>query len=130
MFFNLVKILYFAFCAINKTKININPENNGNKVNIIGDKNLDLEDTRNTGLDERVSKMSDIVDDGKINVELLANINENFYKQRVLKTLENDKISLIEKLEVLNRYLLYIHTDEHVNIFAGGLLDDWNFEIN
>ena len=130
MFFNLATILCFAFCAINKTKMNINPEDNENKHHIIGTNNFDLEDTRNKGLDERVSKMSDIVDADKINVELLTNINENFYKQRVLKTLENDKISLIEKLEVLNRYLLYIHTDEHVNIFAGGLLDDWKFEIN
>lgn len=124
MFLNLATILYFSFCAVNKVQ-----NNNyilGKDTHIT---DIDIDEIRNIGIDERVNKMTDIIDGGEINVELLANINENFYKKRVLETLQDDKISLIEKMNVLNRYLLYVHTDPPVNIFAGGLLDDWDFEL-
>ena len=122
MFLNLATILYFSFCAVNKVQ-------NNNYI-LAKDTHLtDLDEIRNIGMDERVNKMTDIIDGGEINVELLANINENFYKKRVLETLQDDKISLIEKMNVLNRYLLYVHTDPAVNLFAGGLLDDWDFEL-
>lgn len=122
MFLNLATILYFSFCAVNKVQ-------NNNYI-LAKDTHLtDLDEIRNIGMDERVNKMTDIIDGGEINVELLANINENFYKKRVLETLQDDKISLIEKMNVLNRYLLYVHTDPPVNLFAGGLLDDWDFEL-
>jgi hypothetical protein len=123
MFLNLATILYFSFCALNKVHNNISILGNEKSI-------TDLDQIKNVGMDERVSKMSDIiVDGGEINVELLTNINENFYKKRVLEILQDDKISLIEKMNVLNRYLLYVHTDPPVNLFAGGLLDDWDFEL-
>tara|TARA_B100000424_G_C22865494_1_gene461015 strand:- start:356 stop:727 length:372 start_codon:yes stop_codon:yes gene_type:complete len=122
MFLNLATILYFSFCAVNKIQ-------NNNYI-LANDKQLtDLDEIRNTGMDERVNKMTDIIDGGEINIDLLTNINENFYKKRVLETLQDDKISLIEKMNVLNRYLLYVHTEPPVNLFAGGLLDDWDFEL-
>lgn len=122
MFLNLATILYFSFCAVNKVQNN----------NYILEKNThftDIDEIRNTGIDERVNKMTDIIDGGEINIDLLTNINENFYKKRVLETLQADKISLIEKMNVLNRYLLYVHTEPPNNLFAGGLLDDWEFEL-
>jgi len=122
MFLNLATILYFSFCAVNKIQ-------NNNSI-LDNDKHItDLNEIRNTGMDERVNKMTDIIDGGEINIDLLTNINENFYKKRVLETLQDDKISLIEKMNVLNRYLLYVHTEPPVNLFAGGLLDDWDFEL-
>lgn len=122
MFLNLATILYFSFCAVNKV-------HNNNYILAKDTHISDIDEIRNTGMDERVNKMTDIIDGGEINVELLANINENFYKKRVLETLQDDKISLIEKMNVLNRYLLYVHTEPPVNLFAGGLLDDWEFEL-
>lgn len=120
MFFNIIGVIYFAFCALNN--------NNIENAKLITNKPLDFEDIRKTGLDERVSKM-DNIDSDKVNNELLEKIQENFYKKRVLNTLQNNDISLIQKMEVLNRYLLYIHTEEPVNLFAGGLLDDWDFKF-
>jgi len=122
MFLNLVIILYFSFCAVNKVQ-------NNNYILAKDTHITDIDEIRNSGMDERVNKMTDIIDGDEINIDLLANINENFYKKRVLETLQDDKISLIEKMNVLNRYLLYVHTDQPVNIFAGGLLDDWEFEL-
>lgn len=121
MFLNLATILYFSFCAINRNKTN--------NEQLIISKNIDFENIRNTGLDERVSRMIDIIDTEELNNELLTKIDENFYKKRVLETLQNNELSIIKKMEVLNRYLLYIHTEEPINMFAGGLLDDWDFEI-
>lgn len=123
MFLNLATILYFSFCAINRTKTDVHNEQ------LISTNNFDLDNTRNTGLDERVNKMTDIIDTHELNNELLAKIDENFYKKRVLETLQNNELSIMKKMEVLNRYLLYIHTEAPVNLFAGGLLDDWDFEI-
>ena len=33
-------------------------------------------------------------------------------------------------MNTLNRYLLYVHDGPPVNLLAGGLLDDWEFDIN
>lgn len=125
MFINTLSWLYFCFCA----NTNITPSQvETTKFNFFKN-NLDLNQTRNTGLDERVSIMSDIIQDTEINYELLASIDENFYKKNVLDILKNDNIPLIQKMNTLNRYLLYIHDGPAVNLFAGGLLDDWEFEI-
>ena len=121
MFLNLLIILYFSLCAINRTKTN--------NEQLIISKNIDFKHTRNAGLDERVSKTNNIIDTNKLNNELLKKIDENFYKKRVLETLQNNELSTIKKMEVLNHYLLYIHTEEPINLFAGGLLDEWDFEI-
>lgn len=63
-------------------------------------------------------------------VETLEYINLNFKKQLLLnKLLSND--SLINKLSFLNsKEYNYLFDDiPYVNITAGGLLNDWNFEI-
>ena len=112
MFFNIIGIIYFAFCALN------------NNSKLISNKPLDVEDIIKTGLDERVSKMNNIIEN-----ELLEKIQENFHKKQLLDILENNQISIIQKMDILNQYLLYIHTEESANLFAGGLLDDWDFEF-
>jgi hypothetical protein len=117
MFFNIIGVICFAFCALN---------NNNNKL--MSNKPLDFEDIRKTGLDERVSKM-DNIDNDKVNNELLEKIHENFHKKRLLDILENNQISIIKKMDILNQYLLYNSTSLHANLFAGGLLDDWDFKF-
>ncbi len=112
MFFNIIGIIYFAFCALN------------NNSKLISNKPLDYEDIRKTGLDERVSKMNNIIEN-----ELLEKIQENFHKKQLLDILENNQISIIQKMDILNQYLFYNTTSLHSNLFAGGLLDDWDFEF-
>ena len=112
MFFNIIGIIYFAFCALN------------NNSKLISNKPLDYEDIRKTGLDERVSKMNNIIEN-----ELLEKIQENFHKKQLLDILENNQISIIKKMDILNQYLFYNTTSLHSNLFAGGLLDDWDFEF-
>ena len=125
MFIPVLAILYFCFC----TRLNLSSNStDDNSFNKYFKSKLDLDDTRNTGLDERVSRMSDIID-GQLDYELLSKIDQNFYKQRVLNKLINPNITEIEKINILNRYLLYFDSDPVVNIYAGGLLDDWEFEI-
>jgi hypothetical protein len=60
---------------------------------------------------------------------LLPKIYENFEKMYLLKKLENNninihtKLSLISYYEILNKYpVSYI-----ANLYAGGLLNDWDF---
>ena len=66
MFINTLSWLYFCFCA----NTNITPSQvETTKFNFFKN-NLDLNQTRNTGLDERVSIMSDIIQDTEINYEL------------------------------------------------------------
>ncbi len=59
-------------------------------------------------------------------IETLEKINQNIYKHKILKILENENVSIISKLE-------YIHTfqDEpiSINITNGGLYNDFNFQI-
>ena len=112
MFFNIIGIIYFAFCALN------------NNSKLISNKPLDVEDIIKTGLDERVSKMNNIIEN-----ELLEKIQENFHKKQLLDILENNQISIIKKMDILNQYLFYNTTSLHSNLFAGGLLDDWDFEF-
>ena len=116
MFFNIIGIIYFAFCALNNNNI----ENN----KLISNKPLDFEDIKKTGLDERVSKLDNIIEN-----ELLEKIQENFYKKHLLDILENNQISIIQKMDILNQYLFYNTTSLHSNLFAGGLLNDWDFEF-
>ena len=116
MFFNIIGVIYFAFCALNN--------NNIENSKLISNKPLDYEDIRKTGLDERVSKMNNIIEN-----ELLEKIQENFHKKQLLDILENNQISIIKKMDILNQYLFYNTTSLHSNLFAGGLLDDWDFEF-
>ena len=125
MFINLIGWLCFSFCA----NTNITPSSvEKTKFNFFKNK-LDLNETRNTGLDERISVLPDIVDGPNLDYELLSKINENFYKQNVLSILTNPNINELEKINTINRYLLYVQTDPPVNIYAGGLIDDWEFDI-
>ena len=127
MFLGSILSILFSFCA----QTNITPATTDNRsgFNLFKYK-LDLNETRNIGLDERLSKMSGIIDGADLDYDLLSRINENFYKKNVLSVLTNSKISELEKMNTLNRYLLYVHDGPPVNLLAGGLLDDWEFDIN
>jgi hypothetical protein len=60
--------------------------------------------------------------------EKLQEIIMNYEKYKLLKKLESNSISLYEKIKFIEENYLF---DEQVssNLIAGGLLEDWNFEM-
>lgn len=65
---------------------------------------------------------------------LIAKIRKYFLYKDFLRTLENDKISIQDKLRIIeNNYLLNIDDNASskytTNLLAGGLMDDFNFEL-
>ena len=63
--------------------------------------------------------------------EELYKIFLNFKKMELLKNLKNNKLNTLQKMEKIN--IFNKNYEEHIichNITKGGLLDDWDFEIN
>ena len=60
--------------------------------------------------------------------EELEKISIHFKKQNLLFLLKNDELSIFEKINLIEKYdTLYCNISS--NIFNGGLLDDWEFNI-
>jgi len=72
-----------------------------------------------SGNDERYP-----VNDTNNEVEIY-NIYKNYENKKLLDVLQNDKISINTKLD-----LLHDNTIKSVNLTAGGLMDDFNFTIS
>jgi hypothetical protein len=60
--------------------------------------------------------------------EKLQKITMNYEKYKLLKKLESNSIPLHEKIKFIEQNYLF---DEQLslNLLAGGLLEDWNFEM-
>ena len=60
----------------------------------------------------------------------LTNIQETYTKLKLLKYLENSDISVPDKIEAIKEHN-FIHKKSPLStdITAGGLMDDWNFEL-
>lgn len=81
-----------------------------------------LNSKNNSGIDMRYPESTDF------NKTLNFKINQNYYKYNLLKKLESNKISELNKLELLKNSPL-IESDMYPNITAGGLFDDFNFNF-
>ena len=81
----------------------------------------------NNGYDERYYYR--IYDEPDANAEL-TNIQETYTKLKLLKYLENSDISVPDKIEAIKEHN-FIHKKSPLStdITAGGLMDDWNFEL-
>jgi hypothetical protein len=81
------------------------------------------------GYDERYINETDPLND---NIDLLIKIRQNFYKLRLLKYLENEKISIIDKVKLVEDYEKNTSESKYkANLFSGGLLKDWdNFNFH
>lgn len=64
-------------------------------------------------------------DDSK---EKMEKINLHFHRFFVLKQLESN-ISIYDKLNIVDHYDLNTKYNLNPNIFSGGLLEDWEFEL-
>tara|TARA_Y100000816_G_scaffold67659_1_gene45125 strand:- start:71 stop:451 length:381 start_codon:yes stop_codon:yes gene_type:complete len=62
------------------------------------------------------------------NEEEMQRFEENFQKLQLLEYLENNSTSFLKKTDFASMYLEDFE-DRLPNIMRGGLLDDWDFEI-
>lgn len=62
------------------------------------------------------------------NEEEMQRFEENFQKLQLLEYLENNNISFLKKTDFATMYLEDFE-DRLPSIMRGGLLDDWDFEI-
>ena len=60
--------------------------------------------------------------------EELFKINKYLEMKKILKTLENDKVGIQDKLTIIKNYDL-LEDNMGNNLFVASLLDDWNFNI-
>ena len=81
--------------------------------------------SRRGGFDERFNQTSDK------NSEMLITFQKNLVKMNLLKKLQSSHIGEAEKLKEIEKYqndnyeMKYFYNSE-----AGGLYDDWNFNID
>lgn len=58
----------------------------------------------------------------------LFKIKKYLELNKILNSLESSKISDIDKLNIID-YNYILDEDSYIDLFAGGLYDDWNFNI-
>jgi hypothetical protein len=62
-------------------------------------------------------------------LQIINNIKQNFYKLNLLKILTNENISDINKLKLIDQYIVFHYPNKMINnIYAGGLFNDWDYE--
>ena len=115
---------FYAFLMLMKlgTKILYNRETSTpvNKIN-----GLDVVDLKSTsGFDMRYTNVTSTENESQ-----LANIKKNFFIQNILKTLEDDYESESRKISLLEENSFLFDESMTTNMLAGGLLDDYNFEL-
>jgi len=111
-------IINYVMCMCSKfnlKKININLDNIETYKFLDNEagKGLEGHDTRNIFIDKD---------------EEMFKINKYLEMKKILKTLENDKIGIYDKLTIIKNYDL-LEDNIGNNLFEAGLLDDWNFNI-
>ncbi len=62
-----------------------------------------------------------------LDVEMLDKIKMYNHKFRVLKRLEDDKVSIFDKIELIENEELINFFTRAPNITSGGLFDDWDW---
>lgn len=81
----------------------------------------------NNGYDERY--LYRIYNEPDSNAEL-SNIQETYTKLKLLKILENPDIGVPVKIEAIKEHnFIYKKSPISPDINAGGLMDEWNFEL-
>ena len=61
--------------------------------------------------------------------EELEKLHINFEKQKILLLLQDDRIDIYKKIELIKNYDIIDEDHFDVNILKGNLLDDWEFNI-
>ena len=80
------------------------------------------------GRDNRYSINENSIDNDQF---VMAKIGKYFLYKELLKTIKNDKVSIQEKLQIIeDSNILHLDKSKYVpNLLTGGLMDDFNFEL-
>ena len=82
------------------------------------------------GCDNRFPTSENSIDDGQI---IISKLGKYFLYKNLLKTLENDKVSIQDKVKIIEDnnipHLNKSNSKYATNLLAGGLVDDFNFEL-
>lgn len=89
-----------------------------------------LDDIKNVGIDERVPMFINLpgAETNEQHLKILSTINDNFYKKKLLQTLENNRYSDLYKLILIEEYNKYNNPTSIMNYESGGLYHDWDFD--
>jgi len=114
-------ILLYLF-IIKKFKKNILIENNNNLNSEIITRKKSIKTGGNNDVYPADSK--------KEFNEYIYNFTKNYNNYKLLKTLENNKVNSLTKISKINDYYKNENSNYMHNLNKGGLLNDWNFDIN
>lgn len=126
----LLKILFIISCIFNHKKytkfrtlgnhIEMPTENDKNLYMLTRFYECSLVELHMDGFDSRYNNDEPSIE----------KLSQNLLKQQLLKTLEHPEISIHDKITIIDDFN-FIFDKHHydTNIFEGGLIDDWEFEI-
>lgn len=113
--------LLYIFCLTSFIKLGVYSVGQKNVYTM--SKYIDIQHDINSGIDFRYPQDAN-------EVAFIINFAEMLEKQRLLISLQNKNNSLINKQLLLEKYnKKYNEVDYGFNVFAGGLLDEWNKDI-
>ena len=121
IYMKLFSIFFRLLCSTNNY---INKKNSAEQyIHFLNSNNIntEIQNENRTGIDERPNIYNDLNEE-------LTQINLNMLKKNVFDTLINPDINIFHKIELINKYDIF-KTNYSINIYAGGLLDDFNFDI-
>lgn len=117
-------ILLYLF-TIKKFKKNILIKNNNVNIELNNDINSELNNNN------KLKSGNNDADQNEENLDaFIYKYNENRYKYNILKTLENDKVSILTKISKINEYNSNSNSKYISTLSNSKLLDEWNFDIN
>lgn len=121
-FSNTPKHFIFPLSKTNPSSLNIPNSNKFMDYKYYGKHYL------NNGYDERYYYR--IYDEPDANMEL-TNIHETYTRLKLLTLLENPEIGMPVKIEAIKEHnFIYKKSPISSDINAGGLMDDWNFDLD
>lgn len=81
---------------------------------------------KSNGFDHRPVSKEDLDRDA----DLSSKIRGFFQKKRTINILQNPNIPTNEKMQIIDETVNHKNTLKSTNIFAGGLMSEWDFDMN
>jgi hypothetical protein len=108
----------------NKTYMQSNIEPNIPKEKVLSEKRSFFNFKKNTGCDERFNITDETI---RRDNDILLNITHFNTQMDILRKLENENISNIKKMQILEQYEYFKESSKYIyDITKGGLFDDFN----
>ena len=110
--------IFLKLMCISNNKIH--KKLNEQYTNLLNNNMPELNSNNSSGYDKRFSDIDEL--------ENLADININIHRKRILDVLINPDLATLQKINIINKYNI-LNDNLNINIYAGGLLNDFNFTI-